>query len=57
MLFRITAVFVLGYTIFRGTNSQKHQFKLNPNQNIWGKPPRGKKQKHTKNTKSQLNQI
>lgn len=33
-------VFAVGFTIFRGSNYQKYQFRLNPKQNIWGKPPR-----------------
>lgn len=40
-----TIVFLLGYTIFRGANSQKHQFKKDPTMKIWGHTPRviGKK--------------
>ncbi|KAA8497420.1 Delta(14)-sterol reductase [Porphyridium purpureum] len=30
---------VLGYTLFRGANSQKHAFKEDPERPIWGKPP------------------
>ncbi|EPS72564.1 delta14-sterol reductase [Genlisea aurea] len=33
-------VFLIGYTIFRGSNKQKHVFKKNPNAPIWGKPPK-----------------
>mmetsp|Transcript_16283 Transcript_16283/g.28494 ORF Transcript_16283/g.28494 Transcript_16283/m.28494 type:complete len:417 (+) Transcript_16283:75-1325(+) len=33
-------VALVGYTLFRGANSQKHHFKTNPNDRIWGKPPR-----------------
>lgn len=29
---------IAGYTIFRGTNRQKHMFKTNPKGTIWGKP-------------------
>mmetsp|Transcript_28333 Transcript_28333/g.111258 ORF Transcript_28333/g.111258 Transcript_28333/m.111258 type:complete len:394 (-) Transcript_28333:140-1321(-) len=35
----IVFLFLVGYTIFRGTNSQKHQFKLDASKPIWGKPP------------------
>lgn len=31
--------FMVGFAIFRGANSQKHQFKVNPKAHIWGKPP------------------
>lgn len=31
--------FAIGFAIFRGANSQKHQFKTNRNAHIWGKPP------------------
>ncbi len=31
--------FAVGFAIFRGANSQKHQFKTNPTAHIWGKPP------------------
>lgn len=33
-------VFVVGFTIFRGSNYQKYQFRLNPKGNIWGRAPR-----------------
>lgn len=33
------ATFLLGYSIFRGCNKQKHDFKHNPRKPIWGKPP------------------
>lgn len=33
------SAFVVGFAIFRGANSQKHQFKTNPSAQIWGKPP------------------
>ena len=29
---------VAGYTVFRGANIQKHQFRSNPERPIWGKP-------------------
>ncbi|KAM7262992.1 hypothetical protein ACFE04_000675 [Oxalis oulophora] len=32
-------VFVIGYLVFRGANKQKHIFKKNPKELIWGKPP------------------
>jgi Delta14-sterol reductase len=35
----ILVVFTLGFAIFRGANSQKHKFKTNPQELIWGKPP------------------
>lgn len=35
----ICAVFCAGFAIFRGTNSQKYQFKTQPKALIWGKPP------------------
>lgn len=35
----ICAFFCLGFAIFRGANSQKHQFRTNPKAFIWGKPP------------------
>lgn len=33
-------VFIAGFSIFRGANSQKHRFKENPNGTIWGNKPR-----------------
>ncbi|KAK3226732.1 hypothetical protein Dsin_006594 [Dipteronia sinensis] len=33
-------VFLIGYLVFRGANKQKHVFKKNPKELIWGKPPR-----------------
>jgi delta14-sterol reductase len=36
----ILVVFVLGFAIFRGANSQKHHFKHHPQQPIWGQPPK-----------------
>ncbi|CAN8067558.1 unnamed protein product [Agarophyton chilense] len=35
----ILLTFSAGFAIFRGANSQKHQFKTNPNALIWGKAP------------------
>jgi hypothetical protein len=35
----IVALNALGYTIFRGTNIQKHNFRKNPDRPVWGKPP------------------
>jgi hypothetical protein len=35
----IVALNVLGYTIFRGTNIQKHRFRKNPAGLVWGRPP------------------
>lgn len=35
----IFMIFCAGFAIFRGTNSQKHQFKMDPKALIWGKPP------------------
>lgn len=32
-------LFCLGFAVFRGANSQKHQFRTNPSALIWGKPP------------------
>eukprot|EP01087_Luapelamoeba_hula_P004160 TRINITY_DN1410_c0_g1_i1.p1 TRINITY_DN1410_c0_g1~~TRINITY_DN1410_c0_g1_i1.p1 ORF type:complete len:425 (-),score=39.37 TRINITY_DN1410_c0_g1_i1:53-1327(-) len=37
-IFMISGVFFMGYAIFRGCNSQKHDFKHNPKAIIWGKP-------------------
>jgi protein-S-isoprenylcysteine O-methyltransferase Ste14 len=34
----ITALNLLGYAIFRGSNLQKHRFRSNPQTHIWGKP-------------------
>eukprot|EP00850_Spirogloea_muscicola_P006470 SM000030S11479 [mRNA] locus=s30:929284:931824:+ [translate_table: standard] len=36
----ITAMFIVGFTVFRGANNQKHMFKQNPMALIWGRPPR-----------------
>lgn len=33
-------LFVLGYSIFRGANEQKFQFRQNPDKKIWGEPPK-----------------
>ncbi|CDF35421.1 unnamed protein product [Chondrus crispus] len=35
----IAITFSLGFAVFRGANSQKHQFKTQPKTHIWGKPP------------------
>jgi delta14-sterol reductase len=35
----LTALFVLGFVLFRGSNEQKHQFKAEPTRPIWGRPP------------------
>lgn len=35
----IGLTFCLGFAIFRGANSQKHQFKTQPKSLIWGNPP------------------
>ncbi len=34
----LCALFALGFWIFRGTNEQKHRYKVNPQTHIWGKP-------------------
>ncbi|MYB35437.1 MAG: DUF1295 domain-containing protein [Gammaproteobacteria bacterium] len=34
----LVMLYVLGFWMFRGTNSQKHRFKSNPNIRIWGRP-------------------
>lgn len=36
----ILLIFFIGYYVFRTANSQKNQYKNNPNQPIWGKPPK-----------------
>lgn len=36
----VAVLYVLGFWIFRGANGQKHRFKSNPSQPIWGKAPR-----------------
>ncbi|KAG9160484.1 hypothetical protein Leryth_008860 [Lithospermum erythrorhizon] len=33
-------VFLIGYRVFRGANKQKHDFKKNPKEPIWGRPPK-----------------
>lgn len=38
-VFPIVAIYLVGYYIFRVSNSQKNQFKTNPEQPIWGKKP------------------
>ncbi|HYE33887.1 DUF1295 domain-containing protein [Methylocaldum sp.] len=35
----IVALNLLGYTIFRGANIQKHRFRRNPDRPVWGRPP------------------
>lgn len=35
----IVALNLTGYAIFRGANSQKHRFRSNPEQPVWGRPP------------------
>jgi Delta14-sterol reductase len=35
----ILSTFTVGFAIFRGANSQKHNFKTDPSAHIWGKPP------------------
>lgn len=34
----ITLLYLVGLTIFRGANAQKHRFKKNPQASIWGQP-------------------
>jgi hypothetical protein len=34
----IVALNLMGYAIFRGANSQKHRFRSNPEEPVWGKP-------------------
>eukprot|EP00005_Dracoamoeba_jomungandri_P004450 CAMPEP_0174251028 /NCGR_PEP_ID=MMETSP0439-20130205/997_1 /TAXON_ID=0 /ORGANISM="Stereomyxa ramosa, Strain Chinc5" /LENGTH=347 /DNA_ID=CAMNT_0015331249 /DNA_START=84 /DNA_END=1124 /DNA_ORIENTATION=+ len=36
----ISGIFVVGYVIFRSCNSQKHNFKHNPEAKIWGEKPK-----------------
>ena len=38
-IFGLVALNIVGYTIFRGTNLQKHNFRKNPSGMVWGKPP------------------
>jgi delta14-sterol reductase len=33
------ALYIVGFVLFRGSNEQKHQFKVDPQRPIWGKPP------------------
>ncbi|KAI4311318.1 hypothetical protein MLD38_036224 [Melastoma candidum] len=33
-------IFLIGYMVFRGANKQKHVFKKNPKEHIWGQPPK-----------------
>ena len=35
----LTALYIVGFILFRGTNEQKHQFKDDPKKTIWGKVP------------------
>lgn len=35
----LAALYVVGFVLFRGSNEQKHQFKVNPERPIWGKRP------------------
>jgi delta14-sterol reductase len=35
----LSALFATGFVLFRGSNEQKHQFKVEPTRPIWGKPP------------------
>jgi delta14-sterol reductase len=35
----LAALYVVGFTLFRGANEQKHQFKADPTRPIWGRPP------------------
>lgn len=35
----VILLYLTGYYLFRNSNSQKNQFKLNPKQPIWGKEP------------------
>lgn len=35
----VCALYLTGFAIFRGTNSQKHQFKTQPKALIWGRAP------------------
>ncbi len=35
----LSALFTLGFVLFRGSNEQKHQFKADPTRPIWGRPP------------------
>jgi delta14-sterol reductase len=35
----LSALYVMGFVLFRGSNQQKHQFKADPTRPIWGKTP------------------
>jgi delta14-sterol reductase len=35
----LSALYVVGFVLFRGSNEQKHQFKADPTRPIWGRPP------------------
>ncbi|KAL6521144.1 hypothetical protein OROGR_017713 [Orobanche gracilis] len=39
-IFANCLVFLIGYMVFRGANKQKHVFKKNPKEPIWGRPPK-----------------
>ncbi|BFI11407.1 protein MpFACKEL [Marchantia polymorpha subsp. ruderalis] len=38
--FMDVVIFLIGYTVFRGSNKQKHIFKKDPKALIWGQPPK-----------------
>lgn len=35
----LSLLYVTGFILFRGSNEQKHQFKVDPHKPIWGRPP------------------
>lgn len=35
----LSALYLVGFVLFRGSNEQKHQFKAHPTRPIWGRPP------------------
>jgi delta14-sterol reductase len=35
----LSALFALGFVLFRGSNEQKHRFRADPTRPIWGRPP------------------
>jgi delta14-sterol reductase len=35
----LTVLFAVGFWLFRGSNDQKHRYKVDPQAKIWGKPP------------------
>ena len=37
----LASLFAVGFVLFRGTNEQKHQYKVNPQVYIWGQAGRG----------------